>query len=39
MKTSMKENTMKELNLKEMEKVCGSGVITKFFNPYDIPSI
>ncbi len=36
MNTGMKENTMKELNLKEMEKVSGSGVITGFYNPYDI---
>ena len=34
--TGKKENTMKELNLKEMEKVCGTGPITGFCNPYGI---
>ena len=32
----MKKNEKVELNLKDMENVCG-GVITGFFNPYSIP--
>ena len=37
MSTRMKKNMMKELNLKDMEKVCGNGVITGFYNPYSAP--
>ena len=37
MNTSMKENNMMELNPNDMENVCGSGVITGFFNPYSAP--
>ena len=33
----MKKNEKVELNLKDMENVCGGGVITGFFNPYSIP--
>ena len=34
---NMKENEKMELNLKDMENVCGGGVITGFFNPYSFP--
>ena len=37
MSTRMKENMMKEMNLKDMEKVCGNGVITGFYNPHKAP--
>ncbi len=37
MTINMKENEKVELNLKDMENVCGGGVITGFFNPYSIP--
>ncbi len=37
MTTNMKENEKMELNLKDMENVCGGGVITGFFNPYSFP--
>ncbi len=37
MNTDMKENTMTELNLKDMEKVCGSGFITGYSNLYAPP--
>ena len=34
MNTNMKENTMTELNLKDMERVCGSGFITGYSDLY-----
>ena len=37
MNTSMKDYITTELKLKDMENVCGSGVITGFYNPYTAP--
>ncbi len=37
MNTDMKENTMTELTLKNMERVCGGGFITGYSNLYSPP--
>ena len=36
MKENLKENIRKELNPNNKEYVCGSGVITGFFDPYPV---
>lgn len=37
MTKGIKENIMMELNMNDMENVCGSGVINGFYNPYSDP--
>ena len=37
MNTGKKENTGKELSLDRMEKVCGGGLISKSYDPFNTP--